>query len=188
MLRKMAILLALIAALPIDAQLYINDTPYFCSVWDVSLQIPKQVEWTLRSREIGKNVREPSWRFAHDLPDYLMSARHSDYNRSGFDRGHMCPAADRSRSRSMMKSTFVLSNVCPQTPACNRGEWKRTEVYCRQAAIRYDSIRIIAVPVFLEGDTVRIGRAGIAVPHAFFKAAWIAGTDSILSAWFMFNR
>lgn len=188
MKRKMTLLLALLATLAISGQIYIHQSPAFRSFYDTRLQIPVQVDWVLQPNDMGRTKREPSWRFTPDLPASIMTASHKDYNRSGYDRGHMCPAADRSGSKSKMKSTFVLSNVCPQTPALNRGAWKITEDSCRKLAMLYDSIMIVACPVFLPADTVRIGTARIGVPHAFFKACWVAGSDSVISCWFMFNR
>ena len=188
MKRIMTILLAALLTLTISGQLYISDTPYFRSVYDVSLQVPVQVQWTLHKNDVGLNSREPSWRFASDLPDIIMHSSHSDYTRSGYDRGHMCPAKDRSFSKLAMKSTFVMSNIAPQLPALNRGAWKATEDSCRRLALMYDSITILACPVFLSGDTAHIGRGRVAVPHAFFKVAWVATSDSITSCWFFFNK
>ena len=188
MKRKLTLLLSIMVTLTIDAQFYINSTSYFHSTYDVSLQLPARVLWTLHAGDIGQNLREPSWRFTSDLPDYIMSARHSDYRHTGFDRGHLCPAKDRSFTKEALRATFVMSNVAPQTPALNRGAWKATEDSCRRLAMLYDSITVLACPVFLPADTVRIGTAGIGVPHAFFKACWVAGSDSVLSCWFMFNR
>ena len=46
----------------------------------------------------------------------------ADYNNSGFDRGHMTPAADYSLSQQAMDSTFTMANVCPQSPQLNKGQ------------------------------------------------------------------
>ena len=188
MKRNLTILLAALVTLTISGQLYIHETPYFNTTYDVSLQLPVRVLWTLHRSDIGQNSREPSWRFASDLPDYIMAARHSDYRHTGFDRGHLCPAKDRSFKKDALRATFVMSNVAPQTPALNRGAWKASEDSCRRLAVLYDSITVIACPVFLPADTARIGTARIGVPHAFFKACWVAGSDSVVSCWFMFNR
>lgn len=54
-------------------------------------------------------------RFKEDqsIPE-LFRAKLSDYWSSGFDRGHMAPAADAKRNQAAMDETFYLSNICPQ--------------------------------------------------------------------------
>ena len=182
------LMLATMFLLNIVAQLYVHRTPYFTTAYSVQLQCPVQVLWTLHRTDIGQNKRDPSWRFTSDLPDYIMTASHSDYNRTGFDRGHMCPAKDRSFTKQAQRATFVMSNIAPQTPALNRRAWLSTEDSCRRLAVQFDSISVLACPVFLFADTVRIGRNRIGVPHAFFKVAWQSSSDSILSCWFLWNR
>ena len=170
------------------AQMITQRTTFFVSTYDLQLLCPRQVEWTLHSSDIGKARREPSWRFMNDLRHPLTVGTTGDYRRTGFDRGHLCPALDRSWSRQAMRSTFVMSNIAPQIPSLNRGAWKVSEDSCRALAGRYDSIRIVVLPVFLQRDTLRIGTHHLAVPHAFMKAAWVAGSDSVLATWFYFNR
>lgn len=163
-----------------------NDS--FSVVYDIGIQCPSQVEWVVCAGDIGNVKREPSWRFLPDIPDLRATARHDDFTHSGYDRGHMCPAANRSASKSSMISTFVMSNVAPQTPRLNRGEWQATERACRKLAMEYDSVHILAMPIFIQRDTTYIGKHRIAVPHAFMKVAWCSDNDSILGIWFLWNR
>lgn len=181
-------ILALAWALSSGAQTITLRTPQYLSVYDMQTLCPQQVTWILHRSDIGINKREPSWRFTNCLLDTLAVATHADFTKSGYDRGHMCPAADRSASLRAMRSTFELVNVAPQVPRLNRGAWKRTESFCRSAALLYDSIHVLAMPVYLDRDTTHIGTNQIAVPHAFIKAAWIAGTDSVIGVWFFFNK
>lgn len=170
------------------AQKVAFDYGHFYSVYDVQMNVPAQVEWVIKSSDLGPIKREPSWRFRTDSVYTAIKATHTDYTRSGYDRGHMCAAADRSRSRNAMRSTFVMSNVAPQTPWVNRGYWKATENFCRKAAERYDSVHVLAMPIFLHRDTTYIGTHRIAVPHAFMKCAWLPSNDSIIGVWFVFNQ
>lgn len=182
------IVLLLINAFAVSGQdVRLNKREYI-SVYNLSTQVPRQVEWTLRASDLGNVKRETQWRFTQDVPHVLAHASHDDYKRSGYHRGHLCPAADRSSSTQAMKATFAMSNVCPQLPSVNVGTWKQTENLCRAYALRYDSVQVIACPVFLHRDTAQIGKAPIYVPHAFFKAVWVASTDSVLNAWFIFNK
>ena len=54
------------------------------------------------------------------------------YSRSGYDKGHMAPAADFAHTREEMAATFDYVNALPQTPSLNRGEWKRDETRVRK--------------------------------------------------------
>lgn len=67
---------------------------------------------------------------------------HFDYVGSGFDRGHLVPAADRADSKIRLQSTFFFPNVLPQTPALNRGTWKKYEAKIRNLA-KTDSLLIV---------------------------------------------
>ncbi len=161
--------------------------PAYFSYYSIKLAIPIQVEWTVTSDMLGRTQREPAWKFSNDIPYKDARARHSDYNRSGYDRGHLCPAADRSADRELMKSTFAMSNIAPQVPSLNRGSWKHSESFIRNAALRFDSVKVYASTIFLRRDTVFIGKHHIAVPHAFFKVAWLPKNDSVIGQWFYFN-
>lgn len=149
-------------------------------VYSPALRIPQSVDWVLQRSDMGASKREPSWRFAEDSRVPRPRACHSDYNRSGFDRGHMVPAADRSATISAMRSTFIMTNVCPQVPALNRGAWKKLEDGCRAMAKHGLSLHIHVDALFWQADTQRIGRDSVAVPHAFVKSVYSWPADSLL--------
>lgn len=162
--------------------------PYYTTHYNLGMKCPSQVSWTLRAHDLGSVKRKPSWSFAPDIPDSLAVVRSSDYNRSGYHRGHLCPAADRSATEEAMLSTFAMSNIAPQAPALNTGFWVASERWCRQAALLYDSVQVLVVPIFLDRDTLYIGRHTLGVPHAFFKAVWLPKNDSIINHWFIWNK
>ena len=137
---------------------------------------------------IGNAERSTSWKFKSDLPKSVMWASHNDYTGTGYDRGHMCPAQDRSHSSSMMRQTFYMTNICPQLHSINAGSWKATENYERQLAARLGKCRVIAMPLMLERDTVRIGTSGVAVPHAFLKIIYDVQPDTLYSIFFIWNK
>ena len=73
-------------------------------------------------------------------PDYNVSTKSAtpqDYYKSGYDKGHLAPAADFSYSKELMSESFYMSNMSPQTPGLNRGPWKFLEEYFRNYFIRY---------------------------------------------------
>lgn len=184
------LLLALLLLLPVrnDAQIVSIEKPAYRSWYNVDMQCPQQVLWTLHAADIDNAKREPGWRFVADVPHPLALARHGDFNRSGYHRGHLCPAKDRSFDKAAMRLTFGMSNIAPQTPLVNLSSWKQTEETCRRLAALYDSVVVIACPVFLDRDTLYISSHRLAVPHAFFKAVWLPANDSVLAAWFIFNN
>lgn len=92
-----------------------------------------------------------------------------DYTRSGYDRGHMCPAADQKWSAQAMSDCFVMANICPQVHDLNAGAWNTLENKERQWAKRDSALMIIAGPLYDTSDTKTIGNANVRVPGAFFK-------------------
>ena len=80
----------------------------------------------------------------------LFRARNVDYKGSGFDKGHLAPAADFSCSQTAMDSSFTLSNICPQNPSLNRGFWGKTlEPFARGLTNMFDEVHIITGPLYL---------------------------------------
>ena len=91
-----------------------------------------------------------------------------DYTRSGYERGHMAPAADFKWSAKAMSATFKMTNVCPQTSLLNGGAWSRLEQKVREWAIR-DSVLIVASGPIVGKRHRTVGKSQVAVPEAFFK-------------------
>ncbi len=96
------------------------------------------------------------------------SANKTDYLKSGYDRGHLAPAADMKWSEQAMDESFYFSNMSPQLPAFNRGVWKRLEEKMRDWAIIYDSILIVTGPV-LNSSLTKIGPNEVCVPTHYYK-------------------
>lgn len=163
------------------------DCGTFSVVYDPELKIPVAVDWVCAAQYLSKARRERSWRFTEDIRVSAPRACHDDYTNSGFDRGHMVPAADRSLSITSMKSTFIMTNVCPQVPALNRGAWKRLEDGCRNYARQGVPVKVHVDAVFWKADTLRIGRHGVAVPHGFVKSVYSWPSDSLLYARYFQN-
>ncbi len=91
-----------------------------------------------------------------------------DYKGSGFDRGHLAPAADMRFSETAMKESFYFSNMTPQNPSFNRGIWNSLEEKTRKWTEKYDSLYIVAGPI-LSDSLSKIGIHQIAIPKYFFK-------------------
>ena len=105
------------------------------------------------------------------IPDPAVStgtATVADYLKSGYDRGHLAPAADMGWSQQAMAESFYFSNMSPQEPGFNRGIWKNLEAQVRTWAKAYDSIYVVTGPVLKDG-LVQIGSNGVSIPKYYYK-------------------
>ena len=104
------------------------------------------------------------------MPDPLIPGTDFsiDYKKSGYDRGHLAPAADMGYSMETMVESFFYSNMSPQLPRFNRGVWKKLEMQVRRWASSYDSLYVVTGPVF-DSSMTSIGPHRIAVPKAYYK-------------------
>src|SRR3954468_3928282 len=93
-----------------------------------------------------------------------------DYTRSGFDRGHLAPAADMPDERAQHES-FSLANMIPQDPQSNRGLWSGVESAVRALARRSGELYVVSGPVF-QGATLKRLRGRVLVPTHIFKAVY----------------
>lgn len=107
------------------------------------------------------------------LPDPELKfdpVRPQQYNRTGFDRGHLAPASDMTYSRETMEQSFFMTNISPQLPACNRGVWKRIETQIRAWARQESRLYVITGPIFT-GESRFMKNTDIPIPDAFYKVA-----------------
>ena len=93
----------------------------------------------------------------HEDADVLPEARARlrDYADSGYDIGHLAPAADHAASLPELRDTFRLSNASPQRPGFNRGRWKELETAVRNLAARGDvtAVWVLTGPLWIpDGD------------------------------------
>jgi len=96
------------------------------------------------------------------------TAQNSDYLKSGYDKGHLAPAADMGWSALTMKESFYFSNMSPQLPGFNRGVWKRLEELMRSWAIDNKAIYIVTGPLLSKGLPA-IGSNGVSIPNYYYK-------------------
>jgi len=135
------------------------------TVFSKSLRYPILVEWSTTRKELQCTV--PAKRTDKFLPDPKLqkdSDIHTDYIRSGFDRGHVSPAGDARCNQRDMDESFYYTNMAPQYPGLNRGQWKALEDWTRALAVENDSVHVQAGCV---GEIKRINR--VAVPSHCWK-------------------
>lgn len=89
------------------------------------------VAWRISQSDFGEAERQNDFRPDPNLPKNFARITPADYTGSGFDRGHLCPSADRSGSQESNSQTFYMTNMTPQTPDLNRNVWNDFETYSR---------------------------------------------------------
>lgn len=137
---------------------------------------PNWVAWCLDSSEAaGGHIERGDFAADPDIPA-PHRVEPSDYTRSGYDRGHMAPAADMKFSPRAMRECFYMSNICPQNHSLNGGPWSRLETACRRWASETGKVYIVCGPIFGSGKHKTIGKDHkIPVPRAFFKCVYAVG-------------
>lgn len=133
-------------------------------------ELHEQANWVayqLTANETN-SVISRSNRFMIDPAVKTGTADNQDYAGSGYDRGHLAPAADMGWSATTMNESFYYSNMSPQLPSFNRGVWKRAESMVRTWAATYDSLYIVTGPVLSSG-LQSIGHNKVSVPSYYYK-------------------
>lgn len=111
-----------------------------------ALGIANWVAWHLELNDLGGTGRSNNFLPDNDLPDGFTKIVSSNYNYKvyGFDRGHLCPSADRTNNVNNNRETFLMTNIVPQSPRCNRKVWKGLEDFERELVNRGNELYIIA--------------------------------------------
>jgi endonuclease G, mitochondrial len=92
---------------------------------------PNWVAWHLSTSWIGSATRQDDYRADTSLPASWYHVQGTSYSGSGYDRGHMCPSADRTSSTTDNSATFLMTNFVPQASNNNQGPWEKLEDSCR---------------------------------------------------------
>lgn len=107
------------------------------------------------------------------------SASLNDYKGSGYDRGHLCPAADMALNKTSMSESFYLSNMSPQVPGFNRGIWSTLESQVREWALGYQKLYVVTGPIFKDNKG-SIGEDNVTVPGYYYKVLF-DGKDKMIA-------
>ena len=128
---------------------------------------PDWVAYELTVEEVAGSFKRKD-RFRSDPNIKTKSASLADYKGSGYDRGHLAPAADMKWSKEAMSESFFMSNMSPQKPGFNRGIWKKLESNVRKWAVENGSIYIVTGGV-LKGRLQKIGLNEVSIPEYYYK-------------------
>jgi endonuclease G, mitochondrial len=168
------------------------------------------VSWQCSSAWIGSAARQDDFRNDTSLPSGWVQVGGTDFSGSGFDRGHMCPSADRTSSTTDNSATFLMTNMVPQAPVNNQQTWANLENYCRTLVNAGNELYIISGPwgqggTGSSGAKSTISSKNIVVPAYVWKvivvlpvgssdvtritsstrviAVWMPNNQSVSSAW-----
>ncbi len=153
--------------LPVPAKDLVRHRYYTLS-YNEQFEQANWVCYVLTDSMVVNGGEERSNKFKIDKLVATGSAKSSDYTKSGYDRGHLCPAADMGFNPVAMEESFMMSNISPQTPDFNRGIWKTLETSVRNWAKQERQIIVVTGPIFKDNKG-SIGQDEVAVPGYFFK-------------------
>ena len=180
-MRKLLLLLTF-AVSPLTAQDTIRIVhKNYTTVFSKSLKYPILVEWWVTKS--GLECANPVARKDKFIPDPLLkkdSDIAEDYVGSGFDRGHLAPAADnRCKGADVMEESFFFTNMAPQYPGLNRGQWKNLEEWTRYLATQNDSVFVQAGCI---GDVKKV--KSLSIPSHCWKVITVKKTGKVTAYWF----
>lgn len=139
------------------------------TVFSKSKRYPVLVEWWVTKKMVDCPTplkRKDNFKPDPKLPKETDLAK--DYVGSGFDRGHMMPAADNlCQTQQVQDECFYFSNMAAQTHSLNAGDWKSLETFVRDEAKKVDSIKVWCGNI---GEVKKIG--SVSVPKYCWKVIY----------------
>jgi endonuclease G len=146
----------------------------YTSTFSISKKYPVMVEWWVTKSMVS--CPQPLKRKDNFKPDPKLISHTDiakDYTGSGFDRGHMMPAADNlCQTQLVQDESFYFSNMSAQTPQLNRGDWKSLESFTRNETKIKDSVHVWVGNI---GEIKKIGR--VSVPKYCWKVIYVKKDD-----------
>ena len=172
-------------AVPDDAALRGLCFEAFAVIHDASTRTPKLVLQAIDRASLTAALGVPRVDSFHEEARLPAAERSTlaDYAGSGYDRGHMAPAADMPTVSASAQS-FSLANVVPQVPAHNTGAWSRLESDTRSYAMRASgTVYVVTGAVFDPGSpSIGVGQR-VRVPTVLFKLVHDPATGRSWAHW-----
>lgn len=159
----------------INANNYLMVKPQYVLSYNNSKQTTNWTSWHLYSGDIGSTPRQDDFRSDATLPASWYHVTDFDFQFStyGFDRGHMCPSADRTSSVANNSATFLMTNMIPQSQKNNQITWANLENYCRTLIDGGNELYIICGPYGAGGTSAKgtfsVLASGVTVPSKTWK-------------------
>lgn len=133
---------------------------------------PNWVSWDLNKTHFGDAARSSTFTSDATLPSGCYRVVTGDYTNSGYDRGHQVRSEERTWDVTDNKSTFMMTNIVPQTHDLNAGPWLDFEYYLQNLAQSSNKeIFVIAGPSGNKGTLNGAGK--VQIPTYSWKIAVI---------------
>lgn len=133
--------------------------------------------WLTKESVNGKAKRKNNYR--RD-PNLYNPVTRNDYKGSGFDRGHLVPAADMKLNNKAMSETFYMTNMSPQRPGMNRGIWASLERFVRSMVSEKGDAYLITAPILSNEDApFNELDSGVSIPKNYYKIAYFPKTKQM---------
>ena len=172
---------------------YLIDQGYYVESYNATKEEPNWVSWHLDATNTTKvSDRLNNFAAFSGLQQgwYAVQDNDYDFSKSGFERGHNCPSADRTSSVDANSSTFLMTNMIPQAPNNNENTWANLEDYLRSQLTGGNEVYIV-MGSYGTGGTSGLGSFNtisynstdhINVPSNIWKVAIIlpAGDNDIM--------
>jgi endonuclease G len=137
----------------------------YITYYNPKLKEPDSVHWLLMPSMLNCKTHIPRTnKFTAD-PVIANTNFNSDYDKSGYDKGHQFPAQDASCDATDETECFYFSNMIPQRPNLNRITWKALEEYTRKIAAKIP----VLVTCGISGSLGFIGKEKINIPAKCWK-------------------
>ena len=135
--------------------------------------------WRTTKNDLGQSISRSDFEADPTLPASFERITTFDYSRTGYDRGHLIPSADRWADPSVNRETFQMANIVPQEPELNQFPWEKLERQARSwARWKFDVYNIAGC----YGEQDRL-RGKVSVPTNCWKVIVLVrrgrGIDSV---------
>lgn len=157
---------------------YLMEKPQYVLSYNRNNGTPNWTSWHLDSSWLGSTPRQDDFRPDTTLPAGWYQVQATDYSGSGYDRGHMTPSADRTKTVADNSATFLMTNMIPQAPTNNQQTWANLESYCRTLVNAGNELYIVSGG---QGISGYIANGNVAVPTSTWKVIIVlpSGTDDV---------
>lgn len=145
---------------------------YFVLSYNEDHEQSEWVAYELTRDRLNENWAERPNTFRPDPDVRTESATPRDYSGSGYDKGHLCPAADMAFNEQAIDETFFMSNMSPQAGAFNGGVWRELEECTRDWARKFERLYIATGPVLDQTPIGQIGFSKVTVPASYYKVLY----------------
>ena len=169
---------------PAGDQGYLIEHSYYTLSYSSTHRQAEYVYYYLSPESIlGGQARTDDFRV--DPKVLANPVKSTDYQGSGYDRGHLCPAADMALNLTAMSETFFMSNMSPMTPSFNRGIWSKLEDWVRDAALQEGGLFVVTGPVL--SKSCGSINSSITIPCSYYKIVFKGGASPKMLGFLLSN-